>query len=119
MTPAAAVYFTRELREGAHRMRKPAKTFTGAPCVKCGSTLRRAKKRRALKKGQRCTCCTPKQFEAFERLRKPGEIREHVTPLEVAVLLGLKGFECLSNLQWLSAEVDKKKTHGHDLKWIA
>jgi hypothetical protein len=67
-------------------------------------------RRRALKLEQLCDCCTPEQFEAFEATRPPGCDLEHVVPLKLSALLGLKGAHCIKNFQWLPVALHKEKT---------
>jgi hypothetical protein len=67
-------------------------------------------KRHALKMEQKCRCCSWKQLETFYVLAGPGMEVDHILPLAVSALLGLRDAHCIQNLQVLPVEAHKEKT---------
>jgi 5-methylcytosine-specific restriction endonuclease McrA len=59
--------------------------------------------RRRLKRVQRCSCCTRKEFGAFYAARPAGYHVDHVVPLSRG------GSHCVRNMQYLPAAVNIRK----------
>lgn len=69
-------------------------------------------RRRARKKNQVCTCCTPEDIlSKFRRMPSHYEL-DHIIPIAIG------GLHCLKNLQALTPEAHKLKTKA-DMKAIA